>query len=197
MCESVIGVIGGFHMPVERDCLAILLRGNQLVVICPASRLAGMPLAGPVKSGSVGRPHPADRAVQAGPLAGDGGAGPYVVPSSKTEALADALLAGGKMVDDAANAGLMALGAQPLATVALSARSIEFIQGHSLLSTFRRCRPSPHHDCSRNTLIFSQRTREDDQIERIEGLDSDRSLRTPKDEGRPERPRKVGRDQRV
>ena len=197
MCEAVIGVIGGFHTPVERNCLATLLRGDQLVVICPAGGLAGMRLAGPVKGGGVGQPHPAGRAVQAGPLAGDGGAGPYVVPSSKTEALAGALLAGGKTVDDTANAGLMALGAQPLAIAALSARSIEFIQGHLLLSAFRRRRPSPPHDCSRNTLIFSQRTREGGQVERIEDLGGDRSIRIPKDEGRPERPRKVGRDQRV
>jgi hypothetical protein len=44
-----IAVIGGFQTPVERDCLAILLRGEQPVVICPARSLAGMRLAGPIK----------------------------------------------------------------------------------------------------------------------------------------------------
>lgn len=29
-------VIGGFHSPVERDCLRILLRGKQPVIVCPA-----------------------------------------------------------------------------------------------------------------------------------------------------------------
>jgi predicted Rossmann fold nucleotide-binding protein DprA/Smf involved in DNA uptake len=29
-------VIGGFHSPVEKECLSILLRGSQPVIICPA-----------------------------------------------------------------------------------------------------------------------------------------------------------------
>lgn len=37
-------VISGFHSPVERDCLRILLRGTQPVIICPARSLAGMRL---------------------------------------------------------------------------------------------------------------------------------------------------------
>jgi predicted Rossmann fold nucleotide-binding protein DprA/Smf involved in DNA uptake len=32
-------VIGGFHSPVEKDCLNILLRGRQPVIICPARSL--------------------------------------------------------------------------------------------------------------------------------------------------------------
>lgn len=32
-------VAGGFHSPVERDCLRILLRGAQPIVICPARTL--------------------------------------------------------------------------------------------------------------------------------------------------------------
>jgi len=31
-----VSVIGGFHPPVEKDCLNMLLRGTQPVVICPA-----------------------------------------------------------------------------------------------------------------------------------------------------------------
>lgn len=37
-------VISGFHSPVERDCLRILLRGTQPIVMCPARSLAGMRL---------------------------------------------------------------------------------------------------------------------------------------------------------
>lgn len=33
------GVIGGFHSPVERECLRILLRGPQPVIVCPARGL--------------------------------------------------------------------------------------------------------------------------------------------------------------
>ena len=29
-------VIGGFHSPVEKECLQILLRGSQPIIICPA-----------------------------------------------------------------------------------------------------------------------------------------------------------------
>jgi predicted Rossmann fold nucleotide-binding protein DprA/Smf involved in DNA uptake len=29
-------VIGGFHSPMEQECLAVLLRGSQPIVICPA-----------------------------------------------------------------------------------------------------------------------------------------------------------------
>ena len=29
-------MIGGFHSPMERECLALLLRGTQPVVVCPA-----------------------------------------------------------------------------------------------------------------------------------------------------------------
>src|SRR5438093_4671296 len=31
-----ITVIGGFHSPMEKECLALLLRGRQPVIICPA-----------------------------------------------------------------------------------------------------------------------------------------------------------------
>jgi len=35
-------VIGGFHSPIERECLAILLRGKQPIIICPARSIKGM-----------------------------------------------------------------------------------------------------------------------------------------------------------
>lgn len=34
--------IGGFHSPVENDCLKLLMRGKQAVIICPARSLANM-----------------------------------------------------------------------------------------------------------------------------------------------------------
>ena len=37
-------VIGGFHSPVERECLRILLRGAAPLIICPARGLDGMRL---------------------------------------------------------------------------------------------------------------------------------------------------------
>jgi predicted Rossmann fold nucleotide-binding protein DprA/Smf involved in DNA uptake len=35
-------IISGFHSPVEMECLRILLRGNQPVIICPARSLEDM-----------------------------------------------------------------------------------------------------------------------------------------------------------
>jgi predicted Rossmann fold nucleotide-binding protein DprA/Smf involved in DNA uptake len=35
-------IISGFHSPVEKDCLTILLRGTQPIVICPARSIDNM-----------------------------------------------------------------------------------------------------------------------------------------------------------
>lgn len=37
-----VAVVGGFHAPMEREALALLLRGRQPVVVCPARGVAGM-----------------------------------------------------------------------------------------------------------------------------------------------------------
>jgi predicted Rossmann fold nucleotide-binding protein DprA/Smf involved in DNA uptake len=35
-------IISGFHSPIEKECLLILLRGNQPIIICPARGLVSM-----------------------------------------------------------------------------------------------------------------------------------------------------------
>ncbi len=40
--EAGVPVIGGFHSPMERECLDLLLRGKQPIVICPARSLQRM-----------------------------------------------------------------------------------------------------------------------------------------------------------
>ncbi len=40
--EAGVAVIGGFHSPMERECLRILLRGSQPVILCPARGLQAM-----------------------------------------------------------------------------------------------------------------------------------------------------------
>jgi len=40
--ESDVAVAGGFHTPMEQECLALLLRGTQPVIICPSRGIAGM-----------------------------------------------------------------------------------------------------------------------------------------------------------
>jgi len=37
-----VTVIGGFHSPIERECLTILFRDSQAVIICPARSIKGM-----------------------------------------------------------------------------------------------------------------------------------------------------------
>ncbi len=40
--QANVTVIGGFHSPIERECLRILLRGTQPIIICPARSISGM-----------------------------------------------------------------------------------------------------------------------------------------------------------
>lgn len=40
--QTGVAVVGGFHSPVERECLTILLRGTQPIIICPARSIEGM-----------------------------------------------------------------------------------------------------------------------------------------------------------
>jgi len=40
--EEGMTVISGFHTPVEKECLRILLRGDQPIIICPARSIEAM-----------------------------------------------------------------------------------------------------------------------------------------------------------
>lgn len=40
--QAGVTVVGGFHSPIERECLTILLRGKQPVIVCPARSIKGM-----------------------------------------------------------------------------------------------------------------------------------------------------------
>ncbi len=40
--DEGITVISGFHSPIEQECLRILLRGKQPIIVCPARAIAGM-----------------------------------------------------------------------------------------------------------------------------------------------------------
>ena len=42
--DARTAVIGGFHSPMEQECLDFLLRGNQPLVVCPARAIQGMRL---------------------------------------------------------------------------------------------------------------------------------------------------------
>jgi predicted Rossmann fold nucleotide-binding protein DprA/Smf involved in DNA uptake len=40
--DAGVPVIGGFHSPMEKECLRLLLRGSQPVVLCPARGIENM-----------------------------------------------------------------------------------------------------------------------------------------------------------
>jgi len=40
--QSNLAIVGGFHTPVERECLKVLLRGPEPVIHCPARAIEGM-----------------------------------------------------------------------------------------------------------------------------------------------------------
>jgi len=55
--DDGVTVIGGFHSPVEQECLTILLRGKQPVIVCPARSIEGMRIKeeykGPIEEGRI------------------------------------------------------------------------------------------------------------------------------------------------
>jgi len=54
--DAGVVVVGGFHSPMERECLDILLRGDQPVILCPARALAGLRIGqGPRRAVKEGR----------------------------------------------------------------------------------------------------------------------------------------------
>jgi len=42
MRDAGVTVISGFHSPIEKECLRILLRGKQPIIICPARAIEAM-----------------------------------------------------------------------------------------------------------------------------------------------------------
>lgn len=42
--DDKVVMIGGFHSPMERECLDLLLRGDQPVILCPAKSLRNLQL---------------------------------------------------------------------------------------------------------------------------------------------------------
>lgn len=131
--EVGVPVIGGFHSPMERECLRILLRGKQPIVVCPGRSLHGMKLPKEYKD-----PLDQGRLLLLSPFSekhrrptmetamyrnhfvaalADRIFVPYAAPSSKTFEFCRALVSWQKplyTLASEANAELVALGAQPL-----------------------------------------------------------------------------------
>lgn len=138
--DAGIAVVGGFHSPVEHECLRLLLRGTQPLVIAPARSLAGMRIPiewqEPLASRRLALIAPvgqtADRATA--DLAARRNAFVarlasrllilHATPGGRVEALTREALAGGKPIYTVAsvhNAHLVALGAQPITAQDMSA----------------------------------------------------------------------------
>lgn len=130
--DAGIAVISGFHSPMEKECLSLLLRGKQPVIWCPAKRLTTNRLpkeyAGPISDRRLLMVSPfgerikrarqdiarfrnefvaalADRVFVA-----------YAAPGGKTESFSKKVLGWGKPLltfNSPGNASLLALGARP------------------------------------------------------------------------------------
>lgn len=131
--DAGVPVIGGFHSPMERECLDLLLRGTQPVTIVTPRPRTIVPAAWrpPLDAGRVLVLAPADvparrttatEAAARNQLVANLGAALLIAhasPGGKVERLArEALLhpASVLTLDDPANAALAAAGARPLAT---------------------------------------------------------------------------------
>ena len=137
--DAGVTVIGGFHSPMERECLELLLRGAQPVIVCPARSIAQMRLPpewkAPLAAGRLQVLSPfaeQDRRVTA-ELARERNAFvaaiadrvliAYAQAGGKTEAFARMIAGWGKSlltIEDDANAGLLALGATPIRPAGLA-----------------------------------------------------------------------------
>ena len=126
-----VTVIGGFHSPMERECLAVLLRSPNPIIVCPARAIDGMrvplerrkpledgrllflsPFAEKPRRATVEMAMIRNRFVAA--LA-DRVFVAHAEPSSKTEQFCREVTSWGKplyTLDDEANANLVALGAK-------------------------------------------------------------------------------------
>ena len=131
MRDAGTPVIGGFQTPMEKECLRLLLRGTQPVVVCPARGIDNMRIPrdwrAPLKEGRflVLSPFPftqrrptAELAARRNDLVADLARQVLIVhasPGGKTEAFARKLAESGKpllTLDSPANANLMEMGAR-------------------------------------------------------------------------------------
>ena len=130
MRDAGVPVIGGFQTPMERECLRLLLRGEQPVVVCPARGIDNMRIPREWRPAlddgrllvlstfpaTVRRPT-AELAAQRNELVANLAQQVFIAhaaPGSRTEAFAHKLVESGKpllTLDSPANANLVVIGA--------------------------------------------------------------------------------------
>lgn len=137
--QADMTVIGGFHSPVEREYLRILLRGLKPVIVCPARSLSGMRMRTeykkPIEEGRLlllspfretQRRSTAETAVERNRFVAALAGAIFIAhasPNSKTEMFYRELLVWGKplyTLESDANANLITLGARPMGPEGLS-----------------------------------------------------------------------------
>jgi predicted Rossmann fold nucleotide-binding protein DprA/Smf involved in DNA uptake len=142
--EEGVTVIGGFHSPMERECLEVLLRGTAPVVVCPARGVAKMRLRpefrAPLENGRLLLLSPFSdkqrRATQQTATernrfvaaSADAVFVAYAAPNSKTENFCREVLAWGKPLltfESSEDSALVALGAKPLRAATFTTAGVE------------------------------------------------------------------------
>ena len=137
-----VTIIGGFHSPMEKECLALLLRGTQMVIACPARSIDRMRLPtawkAPLAEGRLLFLSPfaeklrrvttdlARRRNEFVAALADTIFVAHAAPGSKTEHFCHDVLAWGKpllTLESDENANLLALGAKPLRPESVSGQS--------------------------------------------------------------------------
>ena len=140
--DTGVAVVGGFHSPMEKECLDLLLRGDQPVILCPARGLSRLrigkiaktaveegrlllvsPFAENIRRATAGLAAQRNRLVAA---LSDARWVPHAAPGGKTWATVRAALERRQPVFTFAsgdNAGLLEAGAHPFATLDVSAFS--------------------------------------------------------------------------
>jgi predicted Rossmann fold nucleotide-binding protein DprA/Smf involved in DNA uptake len=140
--DAAQATIGGFHSPMEQECLRLLLRGSQPVIICPARGIQDYRVPGELRAGlDSGRllvlsPFGADERRVTAPLAERRNHFvaavasevfiAYAAPDSATLRFARSLLEVGKPIlthSDPRNQSLLALGARLLQPDDISVRT--------------------------------------------------------------------------
>jgi predicted Rossmann fold nucleotide-binding protein DprA/Smf involved in DNA uptake len=138
--DAGVTVISGFHSPMEKECLAVLLRGTQPVIVCPARSIENMRLPADWKAALT-----QDRLLLVSPFEerlcrvtteraqkrnevvaalSDVILVAYAAPDSKTAHFCSTMLSWGKpllALENKENIALLALGARPIRPESFSA----------------------------------------------------------------------------
>ena len=156
--DAGLAVVGGFHSPMERQCLDILLRGDQPVILCAARGMPGLRLGRDARRAASGNRllviTPFDQGIRRTTAAqaerrNDLVAGladvvwaPHAVPGGKTWTTIRRVMDRGQTVftfADKMNSELIDLGAHPLAVQETGLGVVDLVQNGQVLASGYYC----------------------------------------------------------